>query len=91
MENSNFFDISLPNQQDQHAFGADRKPKKPFKKTVTLKSIIQWIETQNYNDDVKDKLINMVKRQPSGVLNQFYNKVDKYVDSIIINSRKKQN
>lgn len=89
MENNDFFDLSLPSQEDKHAFGADRKPKLPFKKTVTLKQILSWIEVQDYNNDIKEKLSSMVKRQPAGIMSQFFNRVDKYVDSIIINNRKK--
>jgi hypothetical protein len=88
MENNDFFELSLPNQQDEHAYGADRKPKKPFKKTITLKQVINWINSQEYNDEIKEKLIGMVKRQPAGILNKFYLNVDKYVNSIIINARK---
>ena len=90
MENNDFFDMSLPSQEDNYAFGADRKPKKPFKKTVTLRSILSWIAAQDYNEDIKEKLTNMVKRQPTGIVSQFFNRVDKYVDSIIINNRKNQ-
>lgn len=88
MENNNFFELSLPSQQDQHAYGADRKPKKPFRKTVTLKSILNWIAAQDYSEEIKEKLVIMVKNQPSGVLHKFISNVDKYVNSIIINARK---
>ena len=90
MENNNFFNISLPNQQDQYAMGADRKAKKPFRKTVTLKNILAWIQAQDYTDDIKDKLSIMAKNQPSGILSKFISNADKYVNSIIINAKKNQ-
>jgi hypothetical protein len=88
MENNDFFEISLP-QQSERAYGADRKPKKPFKRTMTINMLIEWIKDQNYEGYIKEKLIVMVKNQPSGALNNFKDNIEKYVNSIIINNRKK--
>jgi hypothetical protein len=87
MEHSNFFNLSIPKPDDKTS-GLDRKPKVPFRKQTTVKSLTDWINLQEYSDDIKAGLIIKLTAYPQSALAHFKKNIDKHVNMIIVNSKK---
>lgn len=87
MEHSDFFSLSIPKPDDKTS-GLDRKPKAPFRKQPTVKALTDWIQIQEYSDEIKAGLISKLNSYPQGALAHFKKNIDKHVNMLIVNSKK---